>query len=240
MFGAIVYLPVYLQVARGMQPTQAGLALLPLMLGLLVSSVVSGRVISRVGRYRMFPITGTFTAAVGMLLLSGVTAESPYWRIAIGMLVLGLGLGMVMQVLVLAVQNAVPPRDIGTATSSATFFRQMGGSFGTAIFGAIMTSRLTAALLDVVPPGMTVDPASLTGSPAVISALPEPLQSNVRDAFVTALTGVFVWAIPVCLIAFAFALFLPEQKLRTREDVMKEARTTPAGAAAEIESDSVV
>jgi EmrB/QacA subfamily drug resistance transporter len=242
MFGAIVYLPVYLQVARGMEPTQAGLALLPLMLGLLITSVVSGRVISRIGRYRMFPIAGTITAALGMYLLSGVTVDAPYWRIALGMLVLGLGLGMVMQVLVLAVQNAVPPREIGTATSSATFFRQMGGSFGTAIFGAIMTSRLAAALLDAVPAGTTIDPASLTGSPAFIASLPEPLQSNVREAFVTALTGVFFWAIPVCLVAFVFALFLPEQKLRTREDMVKEmqAAQTPADAAAEAEADSVV
>lgn len=242
MFGGIVYLPVYLQVARGLEPTQAGLALLPLMLGLLVTSILSGRVISRVGRYRMFPIAGTLTAALGMYLLSGIAVDSPYWRIALGMLVLGFGLGMVMQVLVLAVQNAVSPREIGTATSSATFFRQMGGSFGTAVFGAIMTSRLATALLDAVPPGFDVDPSKLTGSPAFINALPEPVKSNVREAFVSSLTGVFAWAIPVCLVAFVFALFLPEQKLRTREDMVKEmqARQTPADAAAEVETDSVV
>jgi MFS family permease len=225
-----------------MEPTQAGLALLPLMLGLLITSIVSGRIISRVGRYRVFPIAGTLTAALGMYLLSGVTVDAPYWRIALGMLVLGLGLGMVMQVLVLAVQNAVSPREIGTATSSATFFRQMGGSFGTAIFGAIMTSRLATALVEAVPPGTTIDPSKLTGSPAFISSLPEPLQSNVREAFVTALTGVFVWAIPVCLVAFVFALFLPEQKLRTREDMVKEmqAAQSPSDAAAETETNSVV
>jgi predicted MFS family arabinose efflux permease len=221
MFGAIVYLPVYLQVARGATPTQAGLQLLPLMAGLLITSVTSGRIISRVGRYRMFPIAGTLTAALGMWLLSGVAVDSPYWRVAIGMLVLGFGLGMVMQVIILAVQNAVSPREIGTATSSATFFRQVGGSFGTAIFGAIMTARLATELASAVPPGITVDPGQLTGSPAIIVAL----------------SGVFWWAIPVCLAAFVAALFLPEQRLRTAEDMKAAmAQGSPADEAAEIEA----
>jgi MFS family permease len=237
MFGAIVYLPVYLQVARGATPTQAGLQLLPLMAGLLITSVTSGRIISRVGRYRMFPIAGTLTAALGMWLLSGVAVDSPYWRVAIGMLVLGFGLGMVMQVIILAVQNAVSPREIGTATSSATFFRQVGGSFGTAIFGAIMTARLATELASAVPPGITVDPGQLTGSPAIIAALPEVVQDNVREAFVVALSGVFWWAIPVCLAAFVAALFLPEQRLRTAEDMKAAmAQGSPADEAAEIEA----
>ena len=155
-----------------------------------------------------------------MYLLSGVGTDSPYWRIAIGMLVLGLGLGMVMQVTVLAVQNSVPPTMIGVATSSATFFRQVGGSFGTAIFGAILTSRLVTELALAVPPGSNVDPGKLTGSPAFIASLPEPLRSHVREAFVHSLTTVFLVAVPVCLVAFGFALFLKEQKLRTREDMM--------------------
>lgn len=242
MFGAIVYLPVYLQVARGTAPTQAGLQLLPLMLGLLVTSIASGRIITRIGRYRMFPIAGTLTAALGMYLLSSVALDSPYWQIALGMLVLGLGLGMVMQVLVLAVQNAVSPREIGTATSSATFFRQMGGSFGTAIFGALMTARLTTELVGAVPPGVDIDPSKLTGSPAFIAALPDEVRIAVQDAFVVALSGVFRWAIPVCLVAFVFALFLPEQKLRTREDMVRAMQSdqTPADAAAEVETRSVV
>ena len=239
MFGAIVYLPVYLQVARGATPTQAGLQLLPLMAGLLITSVASGRVISRIGRYRMFPIAGTLTAALGMWLLSGVAVDSPYWRVAIGMLVLGFGLGMVMQVIILAVQNAVSPREIGVATSSATFFRQVGGSFGTAIFGAIMTARLATELATAVPPGISVDPGQLTGSPAIIAALPQVVQDNVREAFVVALSGVFWWAIPVCLAAFVAALFLPEQRLRTAEDMKAAmAQGTPADEAAEIEATS--
>ncbi len=239
MFGAIVYLPVYLQVARGTSPTQAGLQLLPLMAGLLITSVTSGRIISRVGRYRMFPIAGTLTAAVGMWLLSGVQVDSPYWRVAVGMLVLGFGLGMVIQVLVLAVQNSVSPREIGVATSSATFFRQIGGSVGTAVFGTIMTARLTTELANAVPPGVQVDPGALTGSPAIIAALPQVVQDNVREAFVVALTGVFWFAIPICLVAFVAALFLPEQKLRTAEDVRAAmAPATPTDEAAEIEATS--
>jgi EmrB/QacA subfamily drug resistance transporter len=242
MFGAIVYLPVYLQVARGVSPTKAGLQLLPLMLGLLITSVVSGRVISRVGRYRAFPIAGTFLAAVGMFLLSKLAIDTPYWYIALGMLVLGAGIGMVMQVLILAVQNAVSPREIGTATSSSTFFRQVGGSFGVAVFGAIMSSSLATQLAAAIPPGVTVDPSKLTGSPAVIASLPEPIQTAVREAFVVALTSVYVWAIPVCLLAFVFALFLPEQKLRTREEMMvaMRAEQSASDAAAEIETNSVV
>jgi EmrB/QacA subfamily drug resistance transporter len=237
MFGAIVYLPVYLQVARGASPTQAGLQLLPLMAGLLVTSVASGRIISRVGRYRMFPIAGTLTAALGMWLLSGVEVDSPYWRVAIGMLVLGFGLGMVIQVLVLAVQNSVSPREIGVATSSATFFRQIGGSVGTALFGTIMTARLATELATAVPPGISVDPGQLTGSPAIIAALPQVVQDNVREAFVVALTGVFWWAIPICLVAFVASLFLPEQRLRTAEDVEAAmAKGSPADRAAEIEA----
>jgi EmrB/QacA subfamily drug resistance transporter len=239
MFGAIVYLPVYLQIARGSSPTQAGLQLLPLMAGLLITSVTSGRVISRIGRYRMFPIAGTLTAALGMWLLSGVQVDSPYWRVAIGMLVLGFGLGMVIQVLVLAVQNSVSPREIGVATSSATFFRQIGGSVGTALFGTIMTARLASELATAVPPGISVDPGQLTGSPAIIAALPQVVQDNVREAFVVALTGVFWWAIPICLVAFVASLFLPEQKLRTADDVRAAmAQGSPADEAAEIEARS--
>jgi hypothetical protein len=144
---------------------------------------------------------------------------------------------MVMQVIILAVQNAVSPREIGTATSSATFFRQVGGSFGTAIFGAIMTARLATELASAVPPGITVDPGQLTGSPAIIAALPEVVQDNVREAFVVALSGVFWWAIPVCLAAFVAALFLPEQRLRTAEDMKAAmAQGSPADEAAEIEA----
>ena len=222
MFGAIVYLPVYLQVARGAEPTQAGLQLLPLMLGLLVASITSGRLITRWGRYKIFPIIGTGTAAVGMYLLSGLTADAPYWRVALGMLVLGLGLGQVIQVIVLAVQNSVSPREIGVGTSSVTFFRQLGGSVGTAVFGTILTARLATELAAAIPPQLagSISPGSLTGSPAVIAALPAEVRTAVREAFVVSLDTVFLAAVPVCLLAFALAWLLPEVRLRSRADVI--------------------
>jgi hypothetical protein len=123
------------------------------------------------------------------------------------------------------------------ATSSATFFRQIGGSVGTALFGTIMTARLATELATAVPPGISVDPGQLTGSPAIIAALPQVVQDNVREAFVVALTGVFWWAIPICLVAFVASLFLPEQRLRTAEDVEAAmAKGSPADRAAEIEA----
>ena len=142
MFGSIIYLSLYLQVVLGASPTESGLMLLPLMFGLLVTSIVSGRLITRWGRYKIFPIIGTALAAAGLFLLSRLGVDAPYSQIAIGMLVLGAGLGNVMQVLVLAVQNTIDPKEMGAATSASTFFRSIGGSFGTAAFGAIWACLL--------------------------------------------------------------------------------------------------
>src|SRR4051794_27768922 len=153
LFGALTYLPLFQQVVRGLSPTASGLQLLPVMGGLLVTSIVSGQVITRTGRYRVFPILGTGVAAVGMYLLSSLDESTGSWVAASHMLVLGLGLGMVMQVLILATQNAVSYEELGVATSGATLFRSIGGSLGTAILGAIFTGRLTAELAERLPRG---------------------------------------------------------------------------------------
>ena len=153
LFGALTYLPLFQQVVRGLSPTASGLQLLPVMGGLLVSSIVSGQVITRTGRYKAFPIAGTAVAAAGMFMLSSLDETTGTGVAALHMLVLGLGLGMVMQVLVLAVQNAVPYEQLGVATSGATLFRSMGGSLGTAVLGAIFTGRLTAELSRVAAAG---------------------------------------------------------------------------------------
>lgn len=233
MFGGIIYMPVYLQVARGTSPTLAGLQLLPLMIGLLIASVTSGRIISRIGRYKPFPIIGTGLAALGMLLLSQLKIDSPYWYIALGTFVLGLGLGNVIQVVVLAVQNSSSPRDMGVATSSITFFRQMGGSFGVAVFGAILTSSLASQLASAIPPELAgkINVESLTGSPATIKALPAPVRDAVQNGFVDAIDTVFLVAVPVCLVAFVISWFLKEVKLRTADDV--HAATAKTGATPE-------
>jgi predicted MFS family arabinose efflux permease len=151
MFGAIVFIPVYLRVVDGVTPTRAGLLMLPLMLGILASSISSGKATSSMGRYKMFPIAGTATIGVGIYLLSRLTVDTPGWLYSIYFFVVGAGLGLVMQVLVLAVQNAVDFRDMGVATSSSQFFRSMGGTVGTAVFGSILSNRLAHNLAERLP-----------------------------------------------------------------------------------------
>src|SRR5262249_750420 len=173
MFGAITYLPAFFQVVRGISPTISGVYLLPLMAGLLLVSITSGQVIARTGRYRFFPIAGTALLALGLFLLSLMSASSPTFADALYMLVLGMGLGGVMQVLVIIVQNGVPHSELGVATSGATFFRSIGGSFGTAIFGAIFSNVLIGNLANhlhglSLPAGFS----SADPTPALLSPLP--------------------------------------------------------------------
>jgi EmrB/QacA subfamily drug resistance transporter len=231
MFGAIVFLPVYLQIVRGVSPTQSGLELLPLMVGLLVASVVSGRRITTTGRYKRFPIAGTAITAVGLGLLSTLGADTPYWRTSLFMLTLGLGIGLVMQVIVLAMQNSVNPSDMGVATSSATFFRSLGGTFGTALFGTVLANRLASGLAQRLPVGALhgINPSQLTGSPQVIAALPQAIRAPVISSFVSALSTVFVSAVPIVLIAFALTWFLREIQLRGRDDTATE-QVEPSGS----------
>lgn len=216
MFGSIVYLSIYLQVVYGSTPTVAGLQLLPLMAGILVTSIMSGRLITKTGKYKAYPLIGTALATVGLFLLSQLGGTTPYWQIAIAMLVLGAGLGNVMQVLVLAVQNSVEPRDIGTATSGSTFFRSIGGSFGTAVFGAVWAARLATEMSAIMPSGGSGgDP---TTSMASIQALPPELQSEVLGAFARAIDTTFLVAVPIMAVAFILAIFVPQVPLRTRQD----------------------
>jgi EmrB/QacA subfamily drug resistance transporter len=220
MFGSIIYLSLYLQVVQGATPTQSGLMLLPLMFGLLVTSIMSGRLITRTGRYKIFPIIGTALATVGLFLLSRLGVDAPYYQIAFGMLVLGAGLGNVMQVLVLAVQNTIDPKQMGAATSASTFFRSIGGSFGTAAFGAIWASRLAAELAASVPAGSSspaLDHAS--ASMSNIHALPPEVQAIVLGAFARAMDTTFLVAVPFMMLGFVLSLFLPEVHLRQTQDV---------------------
>jgi EmrB/QacA subfamily drug resistance transporter len=216
MFGAIVFLPVYLQIVRGVSPTQSGLELLPLMVGLLGASILSGRRITSTGRYKRFPVVGTAITTLAMGLLSTLGAQTPYWRTALFMATLGIGIGLVMQVIVLAMQNSVDPRDMGVATSSAAFFRSMGGTFGAAIFGTVLANRLISELASRLPASALhgVDPAQLTGSPQVIAALPAAVRGPVVLSFVESLSTVFLTAVPVVLVAFVLTWFLKEIELR--------------------------
>lgn len=215
MFGAIVFVPLYLQMVTGATPTQAGLQMVPMMAGMLTASVVSGRMITRFGRYKVFPIVGMGIATVAMYLMSSLRVDTPYWQLAIALTLLGIGMGNVMQVLIIAVQNSVHPRDVGVATSGSTFFRSMGGTIGTALFGAVLTSqlmeRLTAALPASATGSMELD--GLTSNMARIAALPEPIRLVVLESFTGALDRVFLTAVPILAIGFVLAWFLKDIRL---------------------------
>jgi EmrB/QacA subfamily drug resistance transporter len=217
MFGSITYLPVYLQQVQGASPTQSGLRMLPLMLGLLLTSVASGQAISRTGRYRIFPILGCAVFTVGLFLLSRMDPGTTGLEAGVFMFVLGVGLGMVMQVLVLAVQNAVDYRDLGTATSGATFFRSIGSSVGVAIFGTVFTAALTRHLASGLPAAAVgrCSPGTLTTSSTALPSCPPAVQSWFIDAYSQAIHVVFLSAVPVGLLAFALAWLIPEVTLRT-------------------------
>lgn len=236
MFGAITYLPTYLQIVRGASPTQSGLDLLPLMAGLLVTSIGSGILISRWGRYKIFPILGTAVMTVGLYLFSLLGLHTDSLTIALFMVVLGLGLGGVMQVLVIAVQNAVAHKDLGVATSGATFFRSIGGSFGTAIFGAIFANELTGNLVRYL--GNVKLPAGFSGtagaSPAALAQLPAAVHAGYLEAVTASLHPVFLWAVPFSVLAFLVTLFLKEVPLRKTLHA-----TRPEAAPAEKVAESV-
>ncbi|MFF3726644.1 DHA2 family efflux MFS transporter permease subunit [Streptomyces erythrochromogenes] len=233
MFGAMVYLPTFLQIVQGVSPTMSGVHMLPMVIGMLISSTASGQIVSRTGRWKVFPIAGTAVTALGLLLLHQLHRTSSTWEMSVYFFVFGAGLGLVMQVLVLVVQNAVSYADLGVATSGATFFRSIGASFGVAIFGTVFTNqlddKLAASLAGVTLPADAGIP-QLEADPRAISALPADLRPRVLDAYATAITNVFLYAVPVVLVAFVLACFLKEDKLRasvTAPDVTETLASNP-------------
>ncbi|WP_175408674.1 MFS transporter [Streptomyces sp. TRM64462] len=217
MFGAMTYLPTFLQVVQGVSPTMSGVHLLPMVLGMLLMSTASGQIVSRTGRWKVFPIAGTALTTVGLLLLHLMERDSGVWAVSAYFFVFGAGLGLVMQVLVLAAQNSVAYQDLGVATSGATFFRSIGASFGVAVFGTIFTGRLTGKLSSALagqdlPPG--VDAHAISADPRVIAELPPGLRPAALEAYSASITDVFLYASPIVLLAFAVAWFLREDRLR--------------------------
>nr|AYE54079.1 MFS transporter [Streptomyces sp. KCB13F003] len=217
MFGSMTYLPTFLQVVQGVSPTMSGVHMLPMVLGMLLSSTASGQIVSRTGRYKVFPITGTAVVALGLLLLHQLDPASGVAEMSAYFFVFGAGLGLVMQVLVLIVQNAVPYQDLGVATSGATFFRSIGASFGVSIFGTVFTGRLRPRIAEALaghplPPG--VGPAKIAEDPRTVTRLPAAQAAGVLNAYSVSITDVFVYAVPVVLVAFALAWFLKEEPLR--------------------------
>jgi EmrB/QacA subfamily drug resistance transporter len=215
MFGAITFLPLYFQVVKGVDPTRSGLQLLPLMAGVLVVSIVSGQLIARTGRYRVFPIAGTAVMALGVYLLSLLTPSTGSLVLVLDLLLLGVGLGGVMQVLVLVAQNAVPQSELGVATSGATFFRSIGGSFGTAIFGAIFSNVLAGKLAAQLHGVKLPSGAALAGiTPAQLDHLPPIVRHGLVNAYASSTSVVFLVALPVAFLAFVFTWLLPHVELR--------------------------
>ena len=227
MFGALVFIPEYQQIVRGYSATKSGLLMLPLIVGLLVASIISGRLMSRLGKYRVFPIIGTAVTGLGLWLFSHIALGTSQLDLSIWMVVLGIGVGAYMQVMTLAVQNSVERKDLGTATSVVTFFRSMGASFGTAIFGAILTARLTHYLIAYLPPAASshFSTANLQQGTSVLGHLPPAIVYDILNAFSHAFHDVFLWTLPGAILTFAIAFLLREAPLRasTREVAEGEA-----------------
>jgi MFS family permease len=229
MFGAIVMLPLYLQVVKGDTATEAGLKLIPFMLGIVSTSIYSGKAITKHGHYKRFPIIGTAVMTVGILLMATLSTTTPFWQLSIYAIMVGAGLGLSMQTIVIALQNSVDFKDMGVATSSNTFFRSLGSVFGTAIFGTILTNRLGHYLADNFSKLATSNPSAVAGfdpakleviksNTAALQSFPPAIKTTALDAFVSSFHIVFITAAPITALGFLLALFLRETPLRTNKD----------------------
>jgi EmrB/QacA subfamily drug resistance transporter len=223
MFASILYIPQYQQIVRGNTPTESGLLMLPLVFGLLSASLISGRLITKTGKYKIFPIIGTSLLTFGIWLFSHLTLTTSHFVLSVWMLTIGAGLGLFMQVATLAVQNSTKRKDLGTATSTVTFFRSVGSSIGGALFGSVLTARLTHHIAENVPPAVThiADKAIASGT----ANLPPEIQHQVLQAYVASFHDMFLLAIPFTLAAFVVALFLRETPLKDSTKEVAEGET---------------
>ena len=229
MFGALVMLPLYLQVVQGNSATESGLKLVPFMLGILTMSILTGKRISKTGKYKKFPLIGSLVMTLGLLLMTTLSISTPFWQLAIFSMLIGMGLGLTMPTMVVAVQNAVDFKDMGVATGANTFFRSLGAAFGSAIFGTILTNRLAVhidsgmAQLAASNPAAaeSFDPAllgELQNSTSVLATLPTEVTETVLQSFVYSFHDVFWTAAPITAIGIILALLLREIPLRSNED----------------------
>lgn len=219
LFGVISFLPLFLQLVHGASATGAGLLLFPLMGGLLTSSLLSGRLVSRTGRYRIFPIVGTAVATFGMFLLSRMGVDTSRSVTSLYMVVVGVGIGMVMQVMLVATQNSVPRQVLGVATSSVAFFRSVGGSVGVSVFGALFNARVASELAARIDPAALalLQSAAVHGETPGWRAVPEAIRPAYVLSFANALSGTFLYAVPCLALAFALTWLLQEKPLRGRD-----------------------
>jgi EmrB/QacA subfamily drug resistance transporter len=231
LFGAASYLPTFLQMVDGASATESGLLMLPMMGGIVGASVVCGQLISRTGRYKIYPVLGSALSALGMWLLSRLEVDTPRLQYSIWMAILGAGIGMVMPVLVLAVQNSVRPADLGTATSANNYFRQIGGSVGAAIFGTLFAHRLSDALADRLPAHKGTglpDPDSIT--PQLVHSLPGALRDDYIRAYADAMPRIFLYLVPVLVLGLLIACFLKEKPLVSHNAPTADPATAPVNA----------
>jgi len=246
MFGAIIYLPLYLQLVDGVSPTVSGLLMVPLMLGLLVSSIVSGQIVTRTGIYKPMPIVGSVMVIIGMWLLSNLGLHTSHLTMSLYVIVLGAGMGMTMQIMILATQNAVPSDSIGTGTAAVTFFRSLGGAFGSSLFGAIFIAGLSH-WIPVLVPGAAAAGIHVHGnfamSPAELHSFPPHVQYGILDAFVRSLHTVFLVGVPIASGMFVAALFLKQMPLRSSSGLERPSEDLAMSmgevGAADAESDTV-
>ncbi|MFE4798528.1 MFS transporter [Streptomyces sp. NPDC056708] len=230
LFGAASYLPTFLQMVDGATATESGLLMLPMMGGIVGASVVSGQLISRTGRYRVYPILGGAFSVAGMWLLSRLETDTPRFEYSIAQAVLGIGIGLVMPVLVLAVQNSVEPADLGAATSANNYFRQIGGSVGAAVFGTLFAGRLADALAVRLPSGADLpDPESIT--PQLVHAMEPALRDSYIQAYADAMPRIFLYLVPVLALGLFFAFFLKEKPLVSHHSPESAAESAPIPAA---------
>lgn len=224
MFGAISYLPTYLQMTTGLSATVVGLLMVPMMGSLLTTSVIAGREVTRTGRYKLFPIVGSVILAAALVLLSSLAWDAPTWLVCVYMAVMGIGLGLSMQILTLIVQNSFPVREVGTATAATNYFRQVGATLGTAVVGSVFTSRLVAAVADKVPTNTGPQDGAHSLTPEVVNAMPDQLREAIIQSYNEALIPVFLYMMPLALLAAVVLLFVREKALATtvEEDVTAE------------------
>lgn len=220
MFGTLAYIPTYLQMVTGANATQSGLLMIPMMGTVLVSSIISGALVTRTGRYKWAPISGTLVTAVGMVLLSTMTSTLPVWIMCVFLGVMGLGLGLCMQIFVLVVQNTFPNAQVGVATATNNYFRQIGASLGSAVVGSVFTARLIDLLAQRMPAGAGGGAAGSTNSltPEAVKELPAQIRSIIIGAYNDALTPIFLYILPLILLATVLVCFLREVPLKKTID----------------------
>jgi len=216
MFGALTFLPLYQQTVQGASPTVSGLMLTPMMVGVTITSIVAGQVTTRTGRYKIFPILGGAIMGLGMYLLTGLSVDTTRTTSEIHYVVLGLGMGFLMQMVSLIAQNSVQQKDMGVASSARMFFQQIGGSLGVAAFGAVFARRLTESLAAAAGTGAHISASGGQLDPATVDSLPAAVKQDVFVAIAHAVQGVFIWALPAAVLIFVLALFIKEVPLRGR------------------------